>query len=105
MDIAGLTIALLRASKIPARYVHGTIDVPAADFKNWAGGFTNITAAADFASSGGIPITSIVSGGQISQVRLEHIWVEAAIDYFPSRGVKNKDADSSDRTRPKLQTV
>ena len=29
MDIAGLTIALLRASKIPARYVHGTIDVPA----------------------------------------------------------------------------
>jgi transglutaminase-like putative cysteine protease len=28
-DIASLTISLLRASGIPARYVHGTIDVPA----------------------------------------------------------------------------
>jgi hypothetical protein len=94
MDIASLTIALLRASKIPARYVHGTIDVLAADFKNWAGGFSNITAAASFASSGGIPITSVVSGGQISKIRLEHIWVEAAIDFLPSRGARNRDADS-----------
>lgn len=94
MDIASLTIALLRASKIPARYVHGTIDVPAAYFKNWAGGFTDIMVAADFASSGGIPITSIMSGGQISKVRLEHVWVEAAIDFFPSRGAKNKAADT-----------
>jgi hypothetical protein len=94
MDIASLTIALLRASKIPARYVHGTIDVPAAAFKNWAGGFASITAAANFASSGGIPVTSIVSGGQISKLRLEHIWVEAAIDFLPSRGARNLDADS-----------
>jgi hypothetical protein len=94
MDIASLTIALLRASKIPARYVHGTIDVPAADFKNWAGGFTDLSAAANFASSGGIPITPVVSGGQIDKVRLEHVWVEAAIDFMPSMGAKNKDADS-----------
>jgi hypothetical protein len=93
-DIASLTIALLRASKIPARYVHGTIDVPAADFKNWAGGFTEITAAVDFASAGGIPIASVISGGQISKIRLEHIWVEAAIDFLPSRGARNRDADS-----------
>src|SRR5581483_2453069 len=36
-DIASLLIALLRASGIPARYVHGTIEVPADKFKNWAG--------------------------------------------------------------------
>ncbi len=94
MDIAGLTIALLRASKIPARYVHGTIDVPAEAFKNWAGGFDSVTAAADFAASGGIPVATVVSGGQIGKIRLEHVWVEAAIDYIPSRGAKNKDADS-----------
>lgn len=94
MDIASLTIALLRASKIPARYVHGTIDVPAADFKNWAGGFTDIMAAADYASSGGIPVTALISGGQISKIRLEHVWVEAAIDFLPSRGARNLDADS-----------
>jgi hypothetical protein len=94
MDIASLTIALLRAARIPARYVHGTIDVPSDAFKNWAGGFTSIQTAAEYAASGGIPVTSIVSGGAISKVRLEHVWVEAAIDFHPSRGAKNKAADS-----------
>ncbi len=94
MDIASLTIALLRASQIPARYVHGTLDVPAEAFKNWAGGFESINAAADYAASGGIPLTTIVSGGKISKIRLEHLWVEAAIDFYPSRGAKNRAADS-----------
>ncbi|MCK5353947.1 MAG: transglutaminase domain-containing protein [Methyloprofundus sp.] len=94
MDIASLTIALLRAAKIPARYVHGSIDVPRTTFNNWAGGFEDISAAVDFASANGIPIVSVVSGGQVSKIRLEHVWVEAAIDYFPSRGAKNKAADT-----------
>jgi hypothetical protein len=94
MDIASLLIALLRASQIPARYVHGTIDVPEAKFRNWAGGFANINAAADFAASGGIPVTTVVTGGKIASVKMEHIWVEAAIDYQPSRAAKNIDADS-----------
>lgn len=94
MDISSLLVALLRASLIPARYVHGTIDVPEDKFRNWAGGFDSIEAAMDFASAGGIPITAILSGGQVKTVRMEHIWVEAAIDYAPSRGAKNVDADS-----------
>lgn len=94
MDIASLLIALYRASGIPARYVHGTIEVPADKFMNWTGGFTNINAAADYASAGGIPVTTIVSGGQITKVQLEHVWVEAAIDFHPSRGAANKSADS-----------
>ncbi|MGR8934367.1 MAG: transglutaminase-like domain-containing protein, partial [Gammaproteobacteria bacterium] len=94
MDIAGLTIALLRASKIPARYVHGTIDVPADAFVNWAGGFATVQAASAYAANGGIPVANVLSGGKIAKVRIEHIWVEAAIDFHPSRGAKNKDADS-----------
>lgn len=94
LDIASLTIALLRASQIPARYVHGAIDIPKDEFLNWAGGFTDVNAATSFAASAGIPVTTIISGGQISKIRIEHIWVEAAIDYFPSRGAKNKAADS-----------
>ena len=35
MDISSLLIALLRASKVPARYVHGTIDVESERLKNW----------------------------------------------------------------------
>lgn len=93
-DIASLHIALLRASQIPARYVHGTIDVPEDRYRNWVGGFNSIDAAGDFASSGGIPTTAILGGGKVEKIRMEHIWVEAAIDYAPSRGAINKDADS-----------
>lgn len=93
-DISSLQIALLRASKIPARYVHGTIDVPEKEFRNWIGGFKNIDAAGNFSSSGGIPTTAILREGQINTIRMEHVWVEAAIDYSPSRGAINKDADN-----------
>jgi hypothetical protein len=93
-DIASLTIALLRASGYPARYVHGTIDVPEAAFRNWAGGFQNINAAMEFASSGGIPLGPVTSAGRVTKVRMEHIWVEAAIDFHPSRGTRNREADS-----------
>ena len=101
MDIASLTIALLRASGIPARYAHGTIDVPKDAFMNWAGGFSDATAAGDHASAGGIPIVAVTAAGQISTYRLEHIWVEAAIDYFPSRGLVNRDADAWIQTTPR----
>lgn len=88
MDIATLTIALLRAANIPARYIHGTVDIPANQFRNMAGDFANTDAAWDFASAGGIPITGITSGGQISKLRIEHVWVEAAVPYYPARGAK-----------------
>ena len=93
-DISSLLIALLRASGIPARYVHGTINVPEAKFRNWVGGFQDINAAVNYASAGGIPVKSLVSGGKIVTVQMEHIWVEAAIDYIPSRGAVNKSADN-----------
>jgi len=94
MDIASLTLALLRASLIPARYVHGTIEIPEAEFRNWAGGFSSIDAAVDFAASGGIPTAAVIRGGKIDTVQIEHIWVEIAADYHPSRVAKNIDADS-----------
>ena len=94
MDIASLTISLLRASKIPARYVHGTINVPAEKFKNWAGGFETIQAAAGYAADGGIPLGAIIIGGKIDSIQMEHVWVEAASDYYPSRGANNFVADA-----------
>jgi hypothetical protein len=94
MEIASLTIALLRASQIPSRYVHGTIDVPAQRFSNWVSDTITVEEAAQLASAGGIPITALVQGGKIKMVRMEHIWVEAASDYFPSRGALNRKADA-----------
>ena len=94
LDISSLLIALYRASGIPARYVHGTLDVPMDKYMNWTGGFTNAEAALRFASSGGIPTEGVLTGGKLTTARMEHIWVEAAIDFEPSRGAKNKSADA-----------
>ena len=94
LDIASLLIALYRASGIPARYVHGTIEVSPERFNNWTGGFNDTFAALQFSAFGGIPVTQNIAGGKITSVQLEHVWVEAAIDYAPSRGAINKAADS-----------
>jgi hypothetical protein len=104
-DIASLMIALLRASGIPARYVHGTIDVPEEKFRNWAGGFEHIEAAMDFASAGGIPLGAVTSAGRVTKVRMEHIWVEAAINFYPSRGVRNRSADAWVSVDPSFKQV
>ncbi len=93
-DISSLLIALYRASGIPARYVHGTIEVPEDKFRNWAGGFESVEAAGNFVSSGGVPMALVVTGGVVTHAQMEHIWVEVAIDYQPSRGAVNQDADS-----------
>lgn len=96
-DIASLEIALLRASDIPARYVYGTIELPATQAMNWVGGVTGTNgpnAALDLLGQGGIPSLGVVSGGKIERIRLEHVWVEAWVDYVPSRGAKHRQGDT-----------
>jgi len=88
MDIATLTIALLRAANIPARYAYGSVDIPAERFKNMAGDFESLDAAWDFVSAGGVPVIAVTSGGQITKMRMEHVWVEVALPYYPSKGTK-----------------
>jgi DNA-binding transcriptional MerR regulator len=89
-DTASLLIALLRASNIPARYVYGTIEIPIDKVMNWVGGFTDPTSALDFIASGGIPVTGIISEGKVTKARIEHVWVEAWVDYVSSRGSRHK---------------
>jgi len=94
-DTASLLIALLRAAGIRARYVTGTVELPIDKVMNWAGGFSDPMAALDFMSSGGIPMKGLVSGGKIVAARAEHVWVEAFIDYIPSRGAKHVNGKES----------
>lgn len=88
-DTASLLIALLRASGIHARYTTGTVTLPIDKVMNWAGGFTDPMAALDFMSSGGIPATGLTEGGKVAHARLETVYVEAWINYRPSRGAKH----------------
>ncbi len=93
-DTASLLIGLLRASGIPARYVYGTVQIPADRAMNWVGGVSKPEAAQQLMGQGGIPNIGVISGGLIKTIKLEHVWVEAYVDYVPSRGAVNRTPDT-----------
>lgn len=94
IDTASLLIALLRASNIPARYAYGTVEMPAEKVMNWVGGAKKPEAAQAILGMGGVPIVGLLEGGKIARFKLEHVWVEAYVDYFPSRGIIENAGDS-----------
>lgn len=94
IDTASLEIALLRSAGIPARYVYGTIHLPADQVMNWVGGVTTPAAAQSLLGQGGIPNVALVSGGKVAAFKLEHVWVEAWVDNVPSRGAVNRQGDT-----------
>ncbi|MFK4753829.1 transglutaminase-like domain-containing protein, partial [Oceanobacter antarcticus] len=93
-DTASLLVALLRAANIPARYAFGTVSIPAEEVMNWVGNVKNTDAAGNLMGQGGIPNVGLIRGGQVTHFRLEHVWVEAWIDYLPSRGAKHQRGDT-----------
>ena len=93
-DTASLLIALLRSAGVPSRYVYGTIEVPADRAMNWVGGVTVPQAAQSLMGQGGIPNIGGGFAGQIRSIRLEHVWVEAFVDYVPSRGAVNRNPNT-----------
>ncbi|MCJ8503135.1 transglutaminase-like domain-containing protein, partial [Desulfatitalea alkaliphila] len=94
MDTAGLLISLLRAAGIPSRYAYGTVEAPAEKVMNWVGGAHTPEAAMNLMAQGGIPVTGITQGGQITHIRFEHVWAQAWVDYFPGRGMTHQTGDS-----------
>lgn len=87
-DQASLLIALLRAANIPAKYVYGTIELPSERAMAWLG-VKDPKVAGDIIASGSIPATGIKdSSGKIVTIRLEHVWVEAFVNMYPSFGAK-----------------
>jgi transglutaminase-like putative cysteine protease len=93
-DTASLLIALLRAAGVPARYVYGTIQVPVDKAMNWVGGVTAPDAVLNLLAQGGIPSRGVGSAGQMQSIQLEHVWVEAFVDYTPSRGAVNRSPNT-----------
>tara|TARA_B100001063_G_scaffold29301_1_gene22451 strand:- start:289 stop:537 length:249 start_codon:yes stop_codon:yes gene_type:complete len=61
---------------------------------NWVGGVNNAAAAGNLLGQGGIPNVGIIVGGEVKHFQLEHTWVEAYVDYIPSRGMKDGQKDS-----------
>lgn len=88
-DTNSLLAALLRASGIPTRFVYGTVDVPMAQATNWLKA-KDVDDALGLVQVGGIPSTLIRLDGQAHALRLQHLWVEAYVDFTPSRGAINR---------------
>ncbi len=93
-DTSSLLVALLRAAHIPARYAIGTVEIPADQAINWVGGVSTPEEALEALAQGGIPVTGRVRGGAIEAIRLEHVWVEAWVDFDPSFGTVNREGDT-----------
>ncbi len=80
-DQASLTIALLRASNIPSRYVKGRVRFSNGDKRllNWLGVKTSKAAARTLAAG-------LVPTSGTSTVTFTHVWVEACVPYGNYRG-------------------
>lgn len=92
-DTASLLIALYRAANIPARYAYGTVEVPVEKVMNWVGGVDVPEAAQQLLGQGGIPNVALINGGKITHIKMETVWAEAWVDYFPSRAAKHVTGD------------
>ena len=85
-DQATLLVALLRESEVPARYVYGTVELSAEVSSKWLR-VKNSTLAANLLAKSGVPITKIFDPyGNVTRLRLEHVWTEAYLPYQDFRG-------------------
>jgi len=93
IDIASATMALLRASNIPCRYVFGTIEMDVTEAAAWVG-VDDPNQVAKVFTANSIPAEFDTSGGGVGTVRVDHVWVKAFVDHFPHRGAVQEQADT-----------
>jgi RHS repeat-associated protein len=85
VDQASLLIALLRASRVGARYVHGVVEMPlelvAADL-----GLRDPSQVPNALTRAGLANRPVVRGGSVAAVEVEYTWVAAFVPYSNYRG-------------------
>lgn len=94
IDHASLLIALLRASKIPARYVHGAVEIADPSPKGKESRLNRWFGTEDYKathvlariSSAGAAILLTNSNEEPVGVRFAHTWVQACLPYSAYRG-------------------
>lgn len=94
-DIASLTLALLRAAGVPARYATGTIEITASRLQAWLGNAATPADAIKLLADAGIQADAQRAGGSIQRVRLPHTWVLAWVNAAPARGARNLATDAA----------
>ncbi|MBI5075028.1 MAG: transglutaminase domain-containing protein [Nitrospirae bacterium] len=93
-DQATLLAAMLRASGFPTRYVRGTIEFfPDIQKAKNLTGIEDPLKMAEFFQKAGIPYKPVIQGGKITNLQIEHIWIESRIPYGNYRGTMIDDSD------------
>jgi hypothetical protein len=62
---------------------------------NWVGGVAKPQTALSILASGGVPVRGIVEGGEITKVRIQHVWVETYVPYGYYRGTRIDQSDKA----------
>ncbi|HET6900751.1 MAG TPA: transglutaminase-like domain-containing protein, partial [Vicinamibacteria bacterium] len=84
-DTATLLVALFRAKGVPARYVRGTVEVPAATLQSMTG-TGSVTQAVRVLERAGVPHEVVLGASAVSAVRMERVWAEVYLPYANYRG-------------------
>lgn len=90
VDLAATLIAMLRSRGIPARYVVGTVRLPAPQVMNWLA-VENADLAYGILRNQGIQ--GVVLAADKSTLDFEHVWVEALVPYTNYRGAGPASVD------------
>ncbi len=78
---------MLRAKGVPARYVRGTVEVPAATLREMTG-TASIEQAVRVLERAGIPHEIVSGTGGVGSVKMERVWAEAYLPYTNYRGAQ-----------------
>lgn len=101
VDQASLLIALLRASGAPARFVHGTVEVPVTQLQSMLG-VGNANDVGRALTRAGIASAPVIAAGHVTAYRIEHTWVSARVPFGNYRGTT---VDTSSTTWIPLDTA
>ncbi len=85
VDQASLLIALFRASGMPARYIHGVVELPIEDVIASIG-VSDAAQATTALTRAGVAYNPVIRGGRVAAVNVEHTWVTAFVPYTNYRG-------------------
>ena len=89
IDQASLMLALLRRNNIPARYVHGIVEIPIEQARNLVGVEDPALVASVFIKHG-VPVDDMIQeGGAITAIRVQHTWTRVFLEYLPYMGRVN----------------
>lgn len=84
VDQASLLIALFRASSLPARYVHGVVELPVETLGASLG--VPVAQVPSALARAGVAHRPLIRGGRVAAVEIEHTWVAVQVPYTNYRG-------------------